>query len=623
LKKILCTFLSAIIIISAAACGRAPKEPETAVPGSVFTETTIENPPDTIISANFSDGFLYVFGSNDTIIDENSANYDFVINTYNADGTFVSGKSVAKRENTAPRGTPPKEFTSMYTEAYAAEGGFLLLREDVTPLHSIGEYDLAYALVPLSFDGVLDSDSETDFTGRLLEIEAQGIMLENITIENGEILINERDNTEFLVPPDKRIELIKTYSPEDLIYIKSIVIYTQIPPEVLAKRTVVKLGGMIQRDHFEAIVRAFNAQSSEYVVEFVEYGDAAEMDGNFSLSKYTAESDSFYAALMSGDIPDLVISGGNDRFLTDKGLIADLNELMESDPEFNRADFFENLFEANESGGKLYSISPYIMPSALAAKSDLSILESNRFIYVRDVVSENYDTFVDEENGVCYFDTPEFIQFLEYSKQFYVDPEIQRANEADLETRIAAENKRKSDFRHGTGFTEKIYFDFSSYIESKYVLFSGETPKIVKYPGGSGGVSASFGSFLIFENASNKAGAWEFVKFMLSSKYQDTIGGFYTPIRRSSFDKSAAAFIARSAPYEVDLGGEKITVPKASEADIAEIRDFIESIDSINRASFYLQLIVEEETGAFYAGDKTAAETAKLIQNRMTVFVNE
>jgi ABC-type glycerol-3-phosphate transport system substrate-binding protein len=617
-----------MIITACAACGRAPKEPEVAAEGSVFTETTIENPPDTIIGANFSNGFLYVFGSNDTIIDENSANYDFVLKTYTPDGVFVSEKIIEKRENIAPRGTPPKEFTSMYTEAYAAEGGFLLLREDVTPLVSIGEYDLACALVPLAFDGVLGE--ETDFTEKYIELEAQGISFDNIAIENGEVLINERDNSVFNIPPDKRIELTKTYSPEDLIYIKSIIIYTQIPAEVLAKRTVVKLGGMIHRDHYEAIVNAFNAQSSEYVVEVVEYGDAAESTVAESDSYYAvqisavSESDSFYAALMSGDIPDLVISGGNDRFLTDKGLIADLNELMESDPEFDRADYFENLFEANERGGKLYSITPYIMPSALAAKNDLSILESNRFISVGSVIAENYSLFVDEESGVCHFDTPEFIRFLEYSKQFYVDPEIQRAaNEADLETRIAAENKRKSDFRHSSGLTEKIYFNFSSYIESKYVLFSGETPKIVKYPGGGSGISPSFGRFLIFENASNKAGAWEFVKFMLSSKYQDTIGGFYTPIRRSSFDKSAAAFIARSAPYEVDLGGEIITVPKASEADIAEIRAFIESIDSINRTSFYLDVIVEEETGAFYAGDKTAAETAKLIQNRMTVFVNE
>jgi ABC-type glycerol-3-phosphate transport system substrate-binding protein len=624
-KKILCTFLSAIVIISAAACNKTPAEPELATDTDVYTETTIENPPDTIIGINFADDTLYVFGSNDSIVTndegETLANFDFVINSYNADGTFIESKTVAKRENTAPRGTAPKEFSSMFTEAFPATDGFLLLREDVTPLAGYGNFDFACALVPLTFDGVFGV--ERDFTENYREIEAKGTPLDNISIENGEILINEGDISVFNVSPDRRIELIETYSPVDLVYTKSITIYTKIPPEELAKRTVIKLGGIRLLDNDIAMIKAFNAQSSEYVVEFVDYGDDVELGNDYTLSSLTSEGDSFYAALMSGDIPDLVLSGGNDRFLTDKGLIADLNLLMDSDPEFNRADYFENIFEANEKGGNLYSISPYIMPSAVAAKSNLSILESDSFVNVWDVIGENYSLFVDEENGVCHFDTPEFIELLELSKKYYVSYEMREANEGDLATRIAAENKAKLDFRYGKSLMRNIYFDFSGYIENKYVLFSGETPKPVGYPGGSGGIATGFGRIMIFEDAPNKAGAWAFVKFVLSEKYQDTIGGFYTPVRRSSFDKSAEAFIRRSAPYEVDLGGEIITVPKASEADIAEIRGFIESIDRINRSNVYLMVIIEEETGAFYAGDKTAAETAKLIQNRMTVFVSE
>jgi ABC-type glycerol-3-phosphate transport system substrate-binding protein len=621
-KKILCTILSVILIISAAACGRTPAAPELATDTDVFTETTIENPPDTIIGANFSGDKLYVFGSNDTINDDNSANYDFVINSYSADGTIIESKSVAKRENTAPRGTAPEAFSSMFTEAFPATDGFLLLREDVTPLAGYGNYDFVCALVPLTFDGVFGA--EKDFTEKYREIEAKGTPIENVSIENGEILINKENSGVWSVSPDRRIELTKTYSPEDSVYIKSITIYTKIPPEVLAKRTVVRLGGTRLLDADVAMIKAFNAQSTEYVVEFVDYGDDAELGSDYTLSSLTAEGDSFYAALMSGDIPDLVLSGGNDRFLTDKGLIADLNLLMDSDPEFDRADYFENIFKANEQGGKLYSITPYIMPSAVAAKSDLTILESDSFVSVSDVIAENYTLFVDEENGVCHFDTPEFIELLELSKKYYVTPEMQVAeNAADRETRTAAANKEKLDFRYGRRLTENIYFNFSSYLESKYVLFSGETPHIVRYPGGSSGITSGFGRLMIFEDAPNKTGAWAFIKFILSEKYQDTVGGFSTPVRRSSFDKSAAAFIARSAPYEVDLDGEIITVPKAAEADIAEIRGFIENIDSINRTSVYLMVIIEEETGAFYAGDKTAAETAKLIQNRMTVFVNE
>lgn len=41
------------------------------------------------------------------------------------------------------------------------------------------------------------------------------------------------------------------------------------------------------------------------------------------------------------------------------------------------------------------------------------------------------------------------------------------------------------------------------------------------------------------------------------------------------------------------------------------------------QASTTLRSILAEELKAFLAGDKTAAETARIIQNRMTTYLNE
>lgn len=44
---------------------------------------------------------------------------------------------------------------------------------------------------------------------------------------------------------------------------------------------------------------------------------------------------------------------------------------------------------------------------------------------------------------------------------------------------------------------------------------------------------------------------------------------------------------------------------------------------SLEQAVGTFRKIVSEELDAFFAGDKTAAETARIIQNRMTTYLNE
>ena len=48
-----------------------------------------------------------------------------------------------------------------------------------------------------------------------------------------------------------------------------------------------------------------------------------------------------------------------------------------------------------------------------------------------------------------------------------------------------------------------------------------------------------------------------------------------------------------------------------------------ESIDSLYGYDQSIYAIIEEQIGAYFAGDKSLDETVKLIQNRASLYVNE
>jgi multiple sugar transport system substrate-binding protein len=51
--------------------------------------------------------------------------------------------------------------------------------------------------------------------------------------------------------------------------------------------------------------------------------------------------------------------------------------------------------------------------------------------------------------------------------------------------------------------------------------------------------------------------------------------------------------------------------------------DVFESFDGIERRVPAIENIIAEETAAYFAGNKTAEETAAIIQNRATTYLEE
>lgn len=61
----------------------------------------------------------------------------------------------------------------------------------------------------------------------------------------------------------------------------------------------------------------------------------------------------------------------------------------------------------------------------------------------------------------------------------------------------------------------------------------------------------------------------------------------------------------------------------ATQEDLDQVMALYEQIDTVYRWDESLEEIITDVSGAYFAGDKTLDETAKLIQNRAQLYVSE
>ena len=124
-----------------------------------------------------------------------------------------------------------------------------------------------------------------------------------------------------------------------------------------------------------------------------------------------------------------------------KGLLADLGKLMDADPDFNRADYLENILEATKVNGKIYSLIPSFNISTISAKTenvgtepgwtlaDLQALMKRfpgakafsmmtRSEVLNHLSNMTMDSYVNISTGECRFNTPDFVGMLEFINTF-------------------------------------------------------------------------------------------------------------------------------------------------------------------------------------------------------------
>ncbi len=376
------------------------------------------------------------------------------------------------------------------------------------------------------------------------------------------------------------------------------------------------------------LVLAFNRSQTDYRVETTAYGSYAE--GSRDLDVLRTE-------IVSGGAPDLlcfcdygagggVVNGGIDL----SSVCADLLPYLDGDPDYGREAFIPNLLSGMEQNGRLYSlplaysIVTVLAPAELLPEAGITAADLETALAQAGpewVTFEGWMTpenllgwtdafvigaYVDRDAGTCRFDTQAFQDYLTWCRTwgrsdvpqegevFLGDPDEQPLLQC-LSINSAREVVTAATRRAHQGY-ERAY---------------------VGMPVGEG--NGSMYELAVEVGVSNQTahadGAWQFLRFCLDHQADGVFYGL--PVLQAVLDDQIAWYQSGEA---VGWMGEPEV---ADQADVDRFCRLLDGTTVVGGEDEALLAILADEAAYYFAGQRTAAEAAAVIQNRASLYLAE
>lgn len=425
--------------------------------------------------------------------------------------------------------------------------------------------------------------------------------------------------------------------------------YTKVDPkDVKDKKTMVLACAGLRWEIRNRVVN-FNKSNEEYRIVIQDYSAlyGSEEDYRAGINRLNAD-------IVSGKVPDILVLSSDmpvESYIA-KGLFEDIKSYMENDPEIDLNNFMPNIMEAFSTEGSLYRLVPYYYINTILAKTsdvgeergwtiqDVNDLMSSKpegtmFLnYVdrdnmlRECMMLSGNQFIDWETGKCSFDSDSFIEMLEFLMQF---PE--EVNDAVYTDDYW--NNYDAMWREGKVIAQMYtIINFRDYNYAQKGTF-GEPVTMIGFPSGNkdGSTIEPAIQLAMSSKSSNKEGAWQFLRYYLSDEYQNEItDGFPLSIKRLN----ELAEEAMKKPTYIDedgnevetqdyvyVGGVEIPIDPMTSEEVERFKKNLYSFTQVYTYDEQLIQILEEETAAYFGGQKNAQDVAKIIQSRVQIYVNE
>lgn len=426
---------------------------------------------------------------------------------------------------------------------------------------------------------------------------------------------------------------------------------TKVAPEDVVDKIILQLACYSNMYSIRSDVIKFNKTNDTYRIKLVDYSTySTKDDWEAGLNKMNND-------IIYGNGPDIIYLNESMPVNTyiSKGVLADLYPLIDNDPDLNREDFLSNILDVYSVDGKLYQMVPRFNLMTLVAKSKFvgtepgwTVEEMIEFAKNADPSASLFETtiasdflsmilnysgeeWIDWEKGTCNFNTQSFIDLLEFSATLPKDYSAYEEMWNDEDYWSSYE----SMYREDRTLLDALYLsNFRYYQQLRYATF-GEDITMIGYPmsEGNGAVVTASMSLAITSSCKNQDGAWSFIRQYLLDEYQDTISyDFPITVRRMDVLKEEA----KQRPYYEDENGNKIeyddtywvgdkevVVPVMTDEDIEKVYSIISNASTLYHYDSSLMEIITEEVEPFYAGQKTAAAVAEIIQSRASIYISE
>ncbi len=435
--------------------------------------------------------------------------------------------------------------------------------------------------------------------------------------------------------------------------------FTKVAPEDVPDRKTLTLATLYAGSDIIKAVIDYNKSSDTYKILLKDYARY-----NTEENEWRGGIERFNNEIIAGNIPDIIrcsyeLPVAN---YASKGLLVDFYELMEKDETINREDYAENVFRAYETNGKLYELptmfyiwtvygktsiwgeEPGITWDEVAAvqaqypEASLFGNEMTKEAALNNALRFTYGQLVDEATGECHFDSDIFKDVLEFANSFPLE-----INHEDLYA--------SDDYwlHYETQYMEDRTLLMQSTIYTPYEAWRygkssfNEPVTFVGFPtdNGIGSMISAVDSYAISAKSAYIDGAWDFVKQYISEENQTVAEGadrysvWGLPVLKKGIEQQAEFMTQK--PFYIDENGnkveqddyiwmndERIPIEPASQEEKQKMIEFILSVDE-KQAGGYEKAweIINEETGGYFSGQKTAEEVMSIIQSRMSIFISE
>ena len=438
-------------------------------------------------------------------------------------------------------------------------------------------------------------------------------------------------------------------------------VVTEVPRDQATEKETITLGVLqAGNSHLLRCISQFNRHSPDCRIEIREYYDTYLASGQAEAKEEARTA--LHMDISSGRCPDLLVLEYDDlEAYAAKGLLEDLAPYLEEDGELELAD---NVIEAYTFHGKLCALPGALQIRTLAGRADrlgdlggvtgwtleemMGFIDStpDSTVFSADAgqlleysLVFNQPHFVDWEAHACDFTSDEFIRLLEFCGRFSDRKGTEGAEVLDMMERsnIAllheVELVRPQDIAM---LAQILGTEDISYVG--FPTVDGRAGSLLEDCGGTCAISAK---------SKHKEEAWAFVELLLTGwenppkSYSALKGtkGFPTELgtRERYFAKVS------ENPYRIGEDGEIIMeggkpmryayhtassrtmqvffyTPLPEETDL--ICTLLDS-STTDRGGRQISSIVAQEAASYFNGQKTAADVAALIQNRVSMYLAE
>ncbi len=300
-------------------------------------------------------------------------------------------------------------------------------------------------------------------------------------------------------------------------------------------RQVLTLAKDYMEDYILDIMLEFNSSNEKYMVKplilMEEFWDAHYQYRQLEFAeKYSGkgEVDIF--------VSDSTVSA---EALFPMGELEDLYAYMQADEEIASREYAENVFRAFSTEGKLYSLPSHVTIQTGAVQKDwlapggwtveeaMALMEglpqgtifatsATLSDWGHDFMSSASHAYIDWSKKEAYFDSPEFIQQLEFLKYFADSDTISAMLEEASWEKLPIFNSGRAVWMSAAVYTPEDWFTLRHSVFGKEFTWAGMPGRVA-----SVGSFSAESCYSIFSDSKHKEGAWEFVRQVLLPEFQE------------------------------------------------------------------------------------------------------